>query len=158
MTRAWLLAALLAASSAGPIRSHNDRIVKAMEEARRRSSTFRGLVDRVERSDLIVYVESGHCGSSQVLSCVALASAAHAVRYLRITIDTDHSRQIITSQIAHELQHAVEIADAPSVVDNEGLRTLYRRIGKTSAGRDVYETTAAIRVAATVSLELGSTP
>ena len=152
----FLVIAALMGESTGAIRSHSDRIGKAMEEASRRSMTFRGLVDRLNRSDVIVYVESGTCGSPQVLSCVAIASAAGAARYLRITIDTDHSRSIITSQIAHELQHAVEIADSPEVVDTDSLRELYRRIGKASANRDIYETTAAVRVAAAVSRELDS--
>ena len=142
---------------ASPIRSHHLRILNAIDDAGRRSATFRNLVERLNRSDVIVYIESGRCGTAQVMSCIAVASTAGSYRYLRVTIDTNHSFQLITSEIAHELQHAVEIADAPDVVDGATLRALFRRIGATSAGRDIYETTNARAVAARVSLEL-STP
>lgn len=129
-----------------------------MEEASRRSGTFRRLVDRLNRPDLIVYVESGRCGHALVLSCVSISAAPRRIRYLRVTIDTNHSLQLIESQIAHELQHAAEIADAPEVVDGATLRELYGRIGQAGAGRDVFETAAAIDVATQVSHELGVDP
>jgi hypothetical protein len=149
-----LLALLLVEPVTNPIRSHHGRIVKAIEQASVRSATFNDLVDRVKRSDLIIYIESGRCPNRQVMSCVAVAATSNSYRYLRITIDTDHSVQLIVSQIAHELQHAIEIADAADVVDEPTLRAFYGRIGTTSANRDIYETTEAIAIAARVTLEL----
>ena len=151
-----LLALVLTQPVVSPIRSHHVRIVKAIEEASRRSVTFKGLIERLNRSDVIVYIESGRCGNAQVMSCVAVTSASGSYRYLRVMIDVDHSLQLIMLEIAHELQHAVEIADAPDVVDGATLRALYRRIGTSSADRDVYETTNAIAVAVRVSLELST--
>ena len=136
------------------IRSHDKRVVAAMDEARRRSSTFRGLYDRVGRSDLIIYVEPGRCPSIYVLSCLSVSAAAPDVRYLRITIDTQHSQGVIIQQIAHELQHAVEIAGAPTVADAAGLRALYRRIGRPGLNPDIFETTAALAMTAAVSSEV----
>jgi len=149
-------ALLLAEPVVSPVRSHHTRIVRAIDEATLRSVTFRTLVDRLNRSDVIVYIESGRCPSPHVTSCVAVASTSASYRYLRVTIDTAHALDIITSQIAHELQHAVEIADAPEVVDGATLRIFYRRIGTPSADRGVYETASAVAVAARVSLELSA--
>jgi hypothetical protein len=42
-------------------------------------------------------------------------------------------------QIAHEVQHALEIADAPDVVDRRSPAVLYRRIGHVS-GVNSFET------------------
>jgi hypothetical protein len=39
------------------------------------------------------------------------------------------TREQLIALIGHELQHAVEIADAPSVVDSRSLRMEYQRIG-----------------------------
>jgi hypothetical protein len=160
MTGAWLLfvVALNPQVTSCPIRSHNDRILRAEADAERRSATFQSLVRRVSASDLIIYAESGRCESRQVLSCLSLVSAAGGFRYLRITIDTEHSLDLIASQLAHELQHAVEIADAPQVTNNDTLRTLYRQIGHVSAAADVYETREAIRVTATVRSEFAARP
>lgn len=153
-----LLALALIEPVPDPLRSHHTRIVKAMEEAIRRSAAFRGLVERLSRSDLIVYIESGRCPNRQVMSCIAVASSAPPYRYLRVTIDTDHTLSVIVAEIAHELVHAAEIADAPDVIDDVTLRNLYSRIGTTSVDREVFETTNAVRVATQVSLELRVKP
>jgi hypothetical protein len=153
MTGTAILVGMLVLQAANPVRSHNKRILAALDDARRRSPTFEALLSRVEASDVIVYIESGRCGSPQVWSCVAIASG-RPYRYLRVTLDTDHSRQLIIAQLAHELQHAVEIAEAPDVVDGATLRALYGRIG-TRSSADAFETTAAIRVAARIAAELG---
>lgn len=160
MTGASILLALrLAEPVVSPIRSHHARIVRAIDEASLKSVTFQALVDRLIRSDLIIYVESGHCRDPQVRSCVAVVSTSGSdtsppYRYLRVTIDTDHSHQIIVAEIAHELQHAVEIAEAPEVVDGTTLGALYDRIGTQGARTDVHETANAIAVARRVSKEL----
>ena len=152
MKGAFLLLAVLDFAS-GPVRTHDARIAQAMREGRHRSATFSGLMERVETSGLIVYVESGRCGPIHVLSCVSVTASAGGTRYVRVTIDTSHSRQLIVEQIAHELQHAVEIAGSPEVIDAGSLRALYRRIGTSGAGRDVFETPAAVATGRTVSLE-----
>jgi hypothetical protein len=136
------------------MRTHHRRILGAMIEGQQRSMTFNTIFDRVASSDLIVYLESGRCASIHVLSCLAISSGANGQRYVRITIDTDHTRGLIIQQIAHELQHAAEIATAPEVVDAPGLRSLYRQIGRAVAGPDTFETTAAALVAAAVSAEM----
>jgi len=60
---------------------------------------------------------------------------------------------------AHEPQHAVEIASAPEVTDDAGVRRLYERIGRPSKdGLHSFETKAAIDVRDQVLAELASAP
>jgi hypothetical protein len=40
--------------------------------------------------------------------------------------------------LAHELQHAVEVADAPSTTDQVGMVRLYQRIGPRNAGDQAH--------------------
>jgi len=146
--------AAAAADDVSRIRSHSDRIVRAMAEAQRRSHTFRALLDRVQHADLIVYLESGHCATHHVLSCLSMTSGANAQRYLRITIDTEHSQALIVQQIAHELQHAVELSGSPHVVDAATLRAFYTRIGTAERAADTFETVAAVAVGEAVRSEI----
>jgi hypothetical protein len=136
------------------IRPHDEHIAVALEQATQRSTTFFGLVNRLERSDLVVDIESGHCRTAAVLSCIAMTPSASTYRHVRVTIETNHSVALIISELAHELQHAVEIAAAPDVVDQVTLHDLYRRIGQRGVGRNAIETAQAITAAHQVSLEV----
>jgi hypothetical protein len=62
--------------------------------------------------------------------------------------------------LGHELRHAVEVAEAPSVVDTASLGEEYRRIGFASHGvppGSGFESRAAIDAARQVWLELSRT-
>ena len=50
---------------------------------------------------------------------------AHGFRYLRIQIALHGSPHDCIATIGHELRHAIEVADASTVVDQEGLAALY---------------------------------
>jgi hypothetical protein len=50
-------------------------------------------------------------------------------RYARITVPLDVPAFRLASLIGHELQHTVEVADAPSVVDPQTLAQWFGRIG-----------------------------
>lgn len=57
--------------------------------------------------------------------------------------------------LAHELQHAVEIAGAPDVVSPQTLAAFYARIGvRTHRESDTFETPQAVEVADHVRREL----
>jgi hypothetical protein len=77
---------------------------------------------------------------------------------VRVACMSNDSEQI--AALAHELRHAVEIADASYVVDVASLRALYERIGFAShgvAGGAGYKSHAAIDSARCVWAELGRT-
>ena len=60
---------------------------------------------------------------------LAMLPRAGDFRYLRIQIRSDLTRRESISLIGHELQHALEIADAQEVRDSGALIRLYERIG-----------------------------
>ena len=77
-------------------------------------------------------------------------------RYLRVQIRADLSRREAIALIGHELQHALEIADAAEVRDSTGLIRLYERIGHASSGDHAYDTEAAQDTGRIVRRELAS--
>lgn len=82
-------------------------------------------------------------------------------RYLRITLDVLVWGDAAIALLAHELQHAWEIAQAPWVIDQATLGQLYRRIGHAGCVGTTclrYDTAAARDASRTVSLELGRGP
>jgi hypothetical protein len=106
-----------------------------------RSATVRELLARIASTDVIVYVEL--TASALVPTArTKLVTSAGGVRFLRIGINASTPFRDVAPMLAHELQHAVEIAEAPEVTDDDGLRRLYGRIGR-AGGRDQFETDAA---------------
>lgn len=74
--------------------------------------------------------------------------AAGGVRYVKVQAAWDRPGQRQLATIAHELQHATEIAEAPAIVDDESMAEEYgRRIGfekDQHHGRRRFESQAAI--------------
>lgn len=134
-----------------------------VNEGRERSSTFRKLVEELESSDWIVFVQRGSCRLAGVTGCLLhQVGRYNSLRYLRVVVSEPFGSDDETiATIGHELQHAVEVVRAPGISDAGDIRQLYRRIGFVSVRRrvagetgEVYETRNAIRVGATVLREL----
>ena len=103
------------------------------------SPTFRQLVDTIERSDVIVHVETR---PMTIPGRLQFAGSAGGSRYLRVSVRVPGREAELVAWLGHELQHAVELAGAPEVVDHESLLKYYRRVGmRRSAG--TVETLAA---------------
>ena len=123
-----------------------------IDESARHSPTVRELIDRIDRSDVIVYVQM--TASSQVTSAATtFVTATEGQRYLRIQIHASTPVWNRVQLLAHELQHVIEIASQPEVVSNAGIRGLYERIGHAS-GKDRYETGTARQIEAKVRAEI----
>jgi hypothetical protein len=117
-----------------------------------RSATVRDLLARLTGSDVIVYVEM--TGTPEIPTArTKLVTTAPGVRFLRIGISLTVPFNDLAPLLAHELQHAVEIAEHRDVTDDEGVRRLYDRIGR-ALGRDRFETDAAHDVERAVRAEL----
>lgn len=56
---------------------------------------------------------------------------AGGFRYLRITLGVNLPHDTAVTLLGHELQHALEVADDASVVDDVTFEALYHRIGDT---------------------------
>ena len=99
-----------------------------------RSATFRAIVETIEHSDLIVYVETR---AIRLPGQLQLVAATPGCRHIRISV---RAPGLDTEQVAwlgHELWHAVELAGAPEVRDQTSLLRFYQHMGR----REV-ETTA----------------
>ena len=103
-----------------------------------RSETLRASLDHLDRSDLIVYLAEGSCPNPQSIACLSMIGRNAAKRFVRITfvMQAHGSRTILATftdhllaQMAHELQHAIEVADDPVVVDGATLGAAYQRWG-----------------------------
>ena len=149
----------VAADSANDVAHHvrttDRRLARLMHQGWRESATFRTLVARLVRSDVIVYLQcQGYVSTGGRLSFVG---AGGGYRYLMVRLGRviSTSRQI--ALLGHELQHAVEIADTPEIVDARSLAEQYRRFGHVShvtrASTD-YDTLAAIETGYRVLREL----
>ena len=152
-----LLSAAVPARAADAVGAHvraTERgLSQMLAEAAARSATLQALIERLDQSDVIVYVEHGVL-ETRLQGRLRFAGARSGWRYLRVEIDC---RMDLTRQIAllgHELQHAVEIAGTETTVDERSLRHLYREIGFALDSRESrFETDHAIETGLLVQRE-----
>lgn len=146
------LATTAAAQTVGAVRPEHPDLRKMIDDGIDRSATFRTLVDRLKARSLIVYVRFDRCPGG-VAACTRFVTPQGTTRRLLIVLDRfGRAPSQLIALLAHELQHAVEIADAPNVIDLPSFHHFYATTGRrVSAG---YETDKAIRVARIVAAEL----
>jgi hypothetical protein len=160
MRLAALLVASLLDAAAPHLRPDAAELRSIVADARERSATFRQLVERIERSDVIVYVRSQHFASSQLdgrIGFVRGSNPAGAARILLVELACPRSLAVQAATLAHELHHASEIAEAPWVRDTATLAEYYRRVGEEATalgGGAAFETAGARATAQRVRLEL----
>jgi S-adenosylmethionine:tRNA-ribosyltransferase-isomerase (queuine synthetase) len=111
------------------VRTSSALLSLLIADARDHSPTFVRLVESIESSDLIVYFEATPHMESRFRGRVHFMGASAGYRYLRVQIRTAMNRFDIMASLAHEMQHANEIAAHPEVVSEAGLAVLYRDIG-----------------------------
>lgn len=111
------------------IRTASPLLLSLILEGREHSPTFRDLSRAIEASDVIVYFEATPHMEGRFRGRVHFVGASGGFRYLRVQIRTAMNRYDIVSSIAHEMQHAKEIADHPDVRCENSLAALYRDIG-----------------------------
>lgn len=115
-----------------------------IDEGRRRSPTIAWLAGEITASDLIVHVIAeplvGLAGRT------VFQVQAGGYRYVTVVICTRQTRTVQLATLAHELVHALEIADAPEVRTQADVKALYDRIGERTLGLARYETNAARKV------------
>lgn len=120
------------------------------------SPTLRRLVAAIQRSDLIVHVERHNRFSKGKVGSIQLVGVRGGQRYVRIELDSVLSRNELIVALAHELQHATELAEAAHVADPRILRELYCAIGESRAFG--YDTAAAQFVSRQVAAEVSASP
>jgi len=142
----------------GHLRTTDDRLRRLLDLGTRTSPTLRALVRRLIDSDVVVYLWCERADTAPADGRLTFVSAAGGHRYVVVRLVRFHSRERQIALMAHELRHAVEIADAPDVVDAESLEREYRRIGyltrTPTADRRTFDTHAAVDAGVQVMTEL----
>jgi hypothetical protein len=138
------------------IRTTDASIRKLLKRGFRGSYSFAALVKRIQRSDVYVYVEEVDRLPNALQGRMVLLPQAHQHRYVRIQIALRGDSEDSVAVLGHELQHAVEVAEALDVIDQDGLAKLYQRIG-VRGGEHIYDTLAAQQMGKTVRRELFAT-
>lgn len=125
-------------------------MITLIREGYDRSPSCRELIDTPQRSNVIVLLQFGLCSGGRIRSCLVSVNGSRDERHMRIKVDpqhTIHDRLIAT--IAHELQHAVEIAEDAAVIDSAETLKLYRRIGLGRCREGLSEECETMRARAT---------
>lgn len=139
------------------IRTTDGRLQSIVDEGVRFSTTFQTLVDRLDRSDVVVYVEFDRHPQDGLDGRLAFLGAHAGVRYVLVRVVFLHDRARQIAVVGHELRHAVEVADAPAIIDRRSMEHEYQRLGyerARAASERMFDTTAAIEAGTRVLREL----
>lgn len=154
-----LASAAMAAREESPaaaprVRSGNPAIAALITTGMTNSRTFRSLVERINASDGIVYVEEGDCGNA-VRGCLRAIAKSVSNRIVLVRVRLLESDRDVVATIGHELQHALEILNDPAVTDSAAMYRFYTREGRRRLGRG-FETAAAVKAERAVHAEMRS--
>jgi hypothetical protein len=141
------------------VRTESKEIRALVDETAHRSPTFRGLVGRLDQSDVIVYVRYRTFASVVLDGRIGLLSVDGGHRFVIVEIACNRTQVVQMTTLSHELSHALEIAAAPDIVDAASLARHYARIGtelSEGVGRRTFETAEASEVGARVRREVVS--
>ncbi len=126
---------------ASHVRAASPRAQTLLAEAVSHSAVINRMIEHLESTDTIVYVDV--IATPEIpLARTKLVSGSAVARFLRVSINARVATWDRVPLLAHELQHAIEIADAADVRDDDGVRRLYMKIGF-GGGADRFETAAA---------------
>jgi hypothetical protein len=143
------------------IRTTDQRILRLLDEGVLVSATLRALVERISRSDVVVYVSCDGDSRSRVSGRMMFVSTAGGVRYVVVRLAPLPSPAHQIAILAHELQHVVEVADTPAIVDAESMAREYMRMGHINDHSGMpgvaFDTEKAIAVGRQVLEELATT-
>ena len=145
------------AAAAGDVRPLQPRGARLLEDGMRRSSSLAALVSEIRESDLVVYVDLDPNEPGSLEGSLRFRGAAAGVRYVRVWLQPRRCDAALIAMLAHELQHALEVARATWVSTTDAFRALFGTLGR-STNADHYETDAAQAMGARVRHELEQAP
>jgi hypothetical protein len=119
--------------------------------ALQRSAVVRTLVDALERSNVVIHIQASRDLPFGIAGTTRFVVARGGYRYLRITIAATLPEESRMAVLAHELQHANEIAGSPAS-DVKSLERLFQQCGMKDG--NYYETRAAQHIEKLVRAEL----
>jgi hypothetical protein len=128
------------------------------------SPTFKCLVATLDQSDVIVHIQRILARGGGIHRGGLRGLLSHQIRthgnhrYLRIGVTWQGNEPRLIGTLAHELQHAIEVARVPEVRTRENVDKLFARLsGRMSCDGDCAETIEALDVQRAVIAELTQT-
>lgn len=138
------------------IRSTDARLRALIDDALATSATIRALAERITASDVVVFVACDNDPYARGPGRLNFISSAGGFRYVMVRLKPKR-RDLAIAMLGHELQHAVEIAETPSIVDEDSLAREYLRMGYRSHSSHVglaFDTKAAVETGERVQEEV----
>jgi hypothetical protein len=155
--RMIIAAVVLAASASAHVRPLSEYARLALEDGRSRSATLEGLVETLDRSDVIVFVDTRLDPAIPTAETMLMAATA-SVRYVHVILNPRMTFDERVEYLGHELQHAIEIAQDAAAIDSASVRRRFASIGRevpsASPREKSYETEGARLVSSLVRREL----
>jgi hypothetical protein len=143
------------AAEAAHVRGLEPRLQALIERGIAVSATFRRLVNELNATDVFVHVRSARMGDGFRGYLVHQVIEANGFRYLRIAVDSRGAEVRVIGLLAHELQHALEVARVPEVGRSINIETFFEKIDDHSCrNARCFETAAAIRIQHDVTADM----
>jgi hypothetical protein len=129
----------------GPrVRPDDRRSAALLVQGLRLSPTIRQLVAQLEERQVVVYIQIEKRLKGRLAGSLTWIAGTPHIRYVRVSINPDVRGAVAVAVLGHELQHAIEVANEPSIVDNKSLNAFYREHGiSMSSHRNDWDTDAA---------------
>jgi hypothetical protein len=144
------------------IKTDDPEIARAMAQAIEWSDAFRGVIEAIERTDGMVWIQRGPCrGATACLLTYLEVSGPN--RLLRIHVDPRRSGERLMESLGHEFQHAVEVLGS-SARSSAGMYHFFNqqahayRIGGRFETRDAMQTGLAVSREVALARRLTSDP
>jgi hypothetical protein len=142
--------------TAAHVRALNKAATEVLADAREHCPTIRQLIHDLDQSDVVAYLVVTPF-MKLATADTRFLSAAGGFRYVVMTVNALNDTETRAAWLAHELQHALEVAHAPEVTDTASLEALYRRIGR-PASDNGWETEEAVQTGHMAELEYAAAP
>ena len=111
------------------VRPYDRRAAALVVEGLRRSDRLRALIDELEERNVIVYVQTMPSLKGRLAGSLTWMTATKGFRYVRVSLNPELRGAAAIATLAHELQHALEVANESSIVDAASLTLYYKRNG-----------------------------
>ena len=138
------------------VRVESPYLQSVLARASDKSLTLRRLTDRIEASNVIVYITCEHFRSLMLRGQTTLMSASGEVRYIGVQVDCMLPAVDLAAIVGHELRHVNEIPAATAVRDDRSFRRLFESIGFATCrswASEHFETTDAVEAGERVRQE-----
>jgi len=141
------------------IRVEDERLGPLLDYGRRHSLLLQAQIDRLEASDVVVYVRCEPRLPRGLTGRLSFVGKSAGTRYVLVRVGYMGNRLRQIALIGHELRHAVEVADTPAIVDAASLQKEYARLGWVNrlasvGGAIAFETSQAVQAGEHILREL----